>query len=36
MNMFFGPVATEEGDEVGEGTVWDGLCLGVWNDWKNK
>jgi len=36
MNMCFGPVAIQEGDEVGEGTVWDGLCLGVWDVWKNK
>lgn len=34
--MCFGPVAIEEGDEVREGTVWDGLCLGVWDVWKNK
>jgi hypothetical protein len=34
--MCFGPVAIEEGDEVGEGTIWDGLYLGVWDVWKNK
>jgi hypothetical protein len=29
MNMCFGPMAIEEGYEVGEGIVWDGLYLGV-------
>jgi len=27
--MCFGPMAIEEGDEVGEGTIWDGLYLWV-------
>ncbi len=34
--MSFGPVAIEEGDQVGEGTIWDGLYLGVWDAWKKK
>ncbi len=34
--MCFGPVAIEEGDEVGEGTIWDGLYLGVWDVWKKS
>ncbi len=34
--MCFGPMAIEERYEVGEGIVWDGLYLGVWNAWKNK
>jgi hypothetical protein len=29
MNMRFGPMAIEEGYEVGERIVWDGLYLGV-------
>jgi hypothetical protein len=36
MNMCFGPMVIEKGYEVGEGIVWDGLYLGVWNAWKNK
>jgi hypothetical protein len=34
--MCFGPMAIEKGDEVGEGIVWHGLYLGVWDAWKNK